>query len=68
MNLNNLTSNLLNVGQTLRIPTSETNAYIVKSGDNLYSIARRYNTTVDEIKRKNNLVSNNLSIGQSLII
>lgn len=68
MNLNNLTSNLLNVGQTLRIPTSETNTYIVKSGDNLYSIARRYNTTVDTIKRKNNLVSNNLSIGQSLII
>ena len=68
MNLNNLTSNLLNVGQTLRIPTSETNTYIVKSGDNLYSIARRYNTTVDAIKRKNNLVSNNLSIGQSLII
>ena len=68
MNLNNLTSNLLNVGQNLRIPTSETNTYIVKSGDNLYSIARRYNTTVDEIKRKNNLVSNNLSIGQSLII
>ena len=42
--------------------------YIVKKGDNLYSISKRFNTTVDTIKRKNNLSSNNLSIGQKLII
>ena len=66
--LNNLTSNLLNVGQTLKIPSSNEVTYVVKSGDNLYSIANRYNTTVDEIKRKNNLTSNLLSIGQILII
>ena len=46
----------------------KTNTYIVKKGDNLYSIARKFNTTVDAIKRKNNLTSNNLSIGQKLII
>lgn len=66
--LNNLTSNLLNVGQILRIPKTMTGTYIVKSGDNLYSIARKYNTTVDDIKRKNNLTSNLLNIGQVLII
>ena len=67
--LNNLSSNLLSVGQTLKIPNqSGSITYTVKSGDNLYSIARRYNTTVDEIKRKNNLTSNNLSIGQILVI
>lgn len=42
--------------------------YTVKKGDNLYSIARKYNTTVQDIKKKNNLNSNLLSIGQKLII
>jgi len=66
---NNLTTNLLSIGQQLKIPTTESsNTYTVKSGDNLYAIARKFNTTVDEIKRKNNLSSNVLSIGQILII
>lgn len=42
--------------------------YTVKKGDNLYSIARKFNTTVQSIKSKNNLNSNLLSIGQKLII
>ena len=66
--LNNLSSNLLSIGQILKLPTQENNTYIVKSGDNLYSIANKYNTTVDEIKKKNNLTSNLLTIGQILII
>lgn len=68
--LNNLTSNMLSVGQKLNIPVTEevSNVYTVKSGDNLYSIARKFNTTVNEIKSKNNLSSNTLSIGQKLII
>lgn len=44
------------------------NIYIVKKGDNLYSIARKYNVTIDEIKRINNLYNNNLSIGQQIKI
>ena len=66
--INNLTSNLLTIGQILKLPKIENNTYIVKSGDNLYSIANKYNTTVDEIKKKNNLTSNLLTIGQVLII
>ena len=46
----------------------DTNTYIVKRGDTLYSIARAYNTTVDELKRINRLSNNVLSIGQSLLI
>ncbi len=38
------------------------------SDDTLYSIAKRYNTTVDTIKSLNNLPSNMLSVGQVLKI
>jgi len=70
MNYNNLTSNLLSVGQVLRIPNSigSQKVYTVKSGDSLYSIARENNTSVSEIMNVNNLSSNLLSIGQKLII
>ena len=69
-NLNNLSNANLSIGQILKIPTTSVNTttYTVKSGDNLYSIARKFNTTVDSIKSKNNLKSNALSIGQKLII
>ena len=66
---NNLDSNIIAVGQVLRIPSiSTTSLYIVKSGDTLYSIAKRYNTTVDELMKLNNLSSRVLSIGQQLRI
>ncbi|MEE1370696.1 MAG: LysM peptidoglycan-binding domain-containing protein [Bacilli bacterium] len=70
---NNLTSNTLQIGEVLRIPTKEIyeeeeNIYIVKKGDSLYSIARKYNTTIDRIKDLNNLTTNLLSIGQVLLI
>ena len=67
--LNNITTDSLAIGQILKIPGEESitgNTYIVKKGDNLYSIARTYGTTVDKLKDINNLTSNNLSIGQVL--
>ncbi len=69
MNLNNLTSNLLSIGQMLKIPTSSEGInYVVKNGDNLYSIARAYGTTVSDIINKNNLTGTTLQIGQILKI
>lgn len=69
---NNLTSNLLSVGQTLIIPSSSTNAnyfnYTVKSGDSLWSIANQFGVSVLDIKNINNLTSNLLVIGQILKI
>ena len=44
------------------------NYYEVKKGDTLYSIARKHETTVADLKRINDLTSNTLSIGQKLII
>jgi LysM repeat protein len=42
--------------------------YKVAAGETLYSIAKRFNTSVDNIKKQNNLDSNTLAPGQVLII
>ena len=42
--------------------------YQVKKGDTLYSIAKKYETTVANLKKMNDLTSNTISIGQKLII
>ena len=47
---------------------SEEGYYTVQRGDTLYKIARKYNTTVEELKRINNLTSDELKIGQVLQI
>lgn len=73
--INNLITNDLSVGQKLLVggmeevlENSEYDTYIVKSGDNLYSIARKYGTTVDNLKFINRLSSNLLSVGQSILV
>ncbi len=69
--INNLTSNALDIGQVLKLPSSNASekvVYTVKKGDSLYSIAREYGTTVDAIKKLNNITSNTLSIGQKLLL
>lgn len=69
--LNGLTTNLLNVGQVLKIPSAQSGSYIeyiVRSGDTLWLLSRRYDTTVDAIKQLNGLTSDRLDIGQVLKI
>ena len=70
--LNNLKSNMISVNQKLLVndqkKNQDTNAYIVEKGDTLYSIAKKYSTTVNKIKELNNLKSDTLSIGQEITI
>lgn len=72
--VNNLTSNLLNIGQRLVIPTREDilqedyTIYAVKNGDTLYDIARKFDVSVEEILTLNKLNSTALYIGQQLLI
>lgn len=73
---NNLTSNLLRIGQVLTIPDAPTQelapttakSYTVVAGDNLWLIADRNGTNVDTLRSANNLTSDVLKIGQILMI
>ncbi len=74
---NNLKSNKLQIGMQLQIPdkknkitkkSQDTEYHIVKKGETLFRIAKKYNTSVEELKRLNGLNSNKLSIGQKLIV
>lgn len=72
-NLNNLT---LQINQKLEVPKTiivepeenDTEIYIVEKNDTLWSISRKFNISVNELKELNNLTNNLLSIGQELKI
>ena len=76
--INHLRSNIIYPGQTLKIPTlrkhSKTTVttkyfiYKVKRGDSLKSLAKRFGTTISEIKRLNHLKRDIIYIGQRLKI
>lgn len=61
----NITEEVIHESPKITLSNSE---YEVVKGDTLYSISRKYNISVDELKRKNNISDNSLSIGQILKI
>lgn len=79
---NELTSDTLQVGQKLIIPakaieasstltektTTDPTQYTVTPGDTLWSIAKHYGVTVDDLKIVNNLDRDQLQVGQKLVI
>lgn len=42
--------------------------YVVVAGDNLGSIAKKFGTTIADLKELNNLTSNNIGLGKTLIV
>ncbi len=70
--LNNLRGSLIRVGQRLRIRNSDNgdpkNTHRVRKGESLYQIAKRYRTTVGELKRLNKLATDTIVSGSKLII
>lgn len=64
----------MQVGQILIIketeipPSTNTTTYIVQKGDSLWSIANKFNTTVENLRNLNRLTSDTLQIGQELIV
>lgn len=72
---NGLTDDILRAGQTLLIPAPSAAApapgemlYVVRPNDTLYSIARRYGTTVIAIRQANQLSSDQIRVDQNLVI
>ncbi|WP_345954101.1 glucosaminidase domain-containing protein [Mucilaginibacter sp. PAMB04168] len=61
-----------NIGKSVKdslIRTAPANKlYTVTTGDTLYSISKRFGLTVDELKALNNMLDNNIKIGQPLIV
>lgn len=50
------------------LSSSHTFRYVVKPGDSLWSIARDFDTTMEEIIRLNNLPDRPLQVGQELLL
>ncbi len=48
--------------------TTYNKTYTVKQGDTLYNISKRFGLTVDDLKGLNNMDSNNIKIGQTLVV
>ncbi|QNU66753.1 LysM peptidoglycan-binding domain-containing protein [Ruminiclostridium herbifermentans] len=75
---NNLTSDTLQIGQTLIIPKSSvgtvptptinSTTYTVVSGDTLWNISQKFGISVSTLKSANNLTSDTIKIGQTLSI
>lgn len=75
---------LIRPGQRLKVPSrgggssastsrelvqeGEKFVYVVKRGDSLYLIANSFSTTVNKLKKDNNLTSNLLRVGQKLTL
>ena len=49
-----------------QVAFQESSKYTVTKGDTLYSISKRFNITIEELKKKNKLTDTNLSLGQTL--
>ena len=79
LKFNQLTDNSIDIGQVLSIlvvqeekvdsvVVSASNEHVVAKGETLYSIARQYELSINDIKEWNGLTSNDLSLGQVLKI
>lgn len=71
MRINKLGDDIVVEGMILDIPTSyekEPVVHVVKRGETLYSIARKYGVDVGEIIKLNNLNGISLKVGQRLVI
>lgn len=53
---------------TPTVPTPETFQYVVREGDTLGSIAARFETDVETLRRLNNLSSDSIAVGQPLYV
>lgn len=77
---NNMESNLLEVGQKLIVGKASAKAdpppqktegvktHTVQAGETLYSLSRKFNINIDELKEWNKISSNEINVGQEIIV
>ena len=70
MNLNNLTSTLINIGKQIIVPsnTQKTLNYYVEKNDTMNSICNKFKIDMNTLMNQNNLNTMDLIEGQVLII
>ena len=73
MDLNNMTSARVHEGQRLLLrgekkSSTRSTYHVVKRGETLYRISARYNVSVNDLKRYNNLGDNNIQVGQKIYL
>ncbi len=71
MALNNLSSSTLTPGQSLIIKkgvASDRKYHVVKTGETLYSIAKKYGVNISKLRELNNIDNRSLTQGQKLLI
>ena len=54
--------------EAIKNTSREVTSYQVQKGDTLYSISKKFNLVLEELKHKNNLRGNSVSVGQQLKI
>ncbi|ULC58093.1 LysM peptidoglycan-binding domain-containing protein [Flaviramulus sp. BrNp1-15] len=72
--VNNLESNLIHVGQKIRVKSVDavenssntSTIWVVSKGDTLFSISQKTNTSISQIKDLNNIKGNSIFVGQKL--
>lgn len=68
---NGLKNDQISLGMELKIEKSQKGAiivYKVQSGDTLYSISKKFNVSVEEIKLWNKITDNSINVGQNIEI
>ena len=60
--------NATQYNRRIDVASASESIHEVQKGDTLYSISRKYNVLVDDLKQKNKLSGNTLSIGQRLMV
>ena len=68
--INNLDSDILSIGQVLKLTDNDSlyDEYIVKKGDSLWAISKKYNIPLTELIEINNLTDLNIQINQKLLV
>ncbi len=73
--MNALNDNNIYVGQAMKvikgtsaIPASGTRSHVIQKGETLFSIAKRYNVSIDDLRKWNNINNNEIKAGTALLI